>query len=444
MNKKILTLLFAGVLMGALDIAIVGPALPALQKVFNIDIRELPWVFNVYLLFNIVSTPIMAKLSDMNGRRGIYILSIALFAIGSLVIVFAHTYNAMLVGRAIQGLGSGGIFPIATAVIGDTVEKDKQGRALGMIGMVFGIAFILGPIIGGLLLMINWKLIFLINLPIAIALIYYAYKLLPVNKKETAGKFDWLGMIMLISSLSLFTWAVNQVDSNNFFESIGHAHVMYPFIISLVLLPVYYFHEHRHSSPITDTKLLHSKQLRVTYFLAFTAGLGQTVPMFLPNYCHEAFGMNDSSASFSLIPMVIALAIGAPTAGRLLDKFGARNVLMGGISLVIIGLLLFILLGHALIGYYSSLVVLGFGLSAIIGAPLRYIMNQETTSGDRASGQALISLFTSSGQMITAALLGALIASMGKSADAYRHSILWLVYFIAVALLVSLQLKKKE
>ena len=170
-NKKtnrILTVLFFGVLMGALDIAIVGPALPAIRAQFQVTERTLSWIFSIYVLFNLIGTPLMAKLSDLFGQRNIYVMDVALFALGSIIIAFSPSFWFVLVGRAIQGFGAGGIFPVASAVIGDTFPLEKRGSALGLIGAVFGIAFIIGPILGGVILSItSWKWLFLINIPIA-------------------------------------------------------------------------------------------------------------------------------------------------------------------------------------------------------------------------------------------------------------------------------------
>ena len=160
-NKKrnrILLVLFMGVLMGALDIAIVAPALPALQAAFGIGDRLLTWTFTIYVLFNLISTPLMAKLSDVSGRRSIYVLDVTLFGLGSLIVSLSHNFGMLLAGRALQGLGAGGIFPVASAVIGDTFPPEKRGSALGLIGAVFGLAFIIGPILGGILLkLLGWQ-----------------------------------------------------------------------------------------------------------------------------------------------------------------------------------------------------------------------------------------------------------------------------------------------
>ena len=155
-HYRLLAVLFGGVLMGALDIAIVGPALPAIQEEFGVDSRGLSWVFNIYILLGLLSAPLMSKLSDRYGRRDIYLLDIALFALGSLVVASAPNFWVLLSGRAIQAFGAGGILPVASAVIGDIFPPKRRGPALGLIGAVFGAAFLLGPLLGGILLHWSW------------------------------------------------------------------------------------------------------------------------------------------------------------------------------------------------------------------------------------------------------------------------------------------------
>lgn len=125
--RPLLLILFVGVLMGALDLAIIGPALPTIQADLGIDTRALAWIFNIYVRFQLVGTPLMAKLSDRYGCRAIYVLSLSLFGLGSLILATASSFEILLIGRGLQGLGA-----------------------------VFGIAFLVGPILGGVLLRFSW------------------------------------------------------------------------------------------------------------------------------------------------------------------------------------------------------------------------------------------------------------------------------------------------
>lgn len=406
---KLLILLFAGVLMGALDIAIIGPALPAIKDNLGISLKDSSWIFNIYLLCNLVAVPIFAKISDTYGRRDIYILSILLFAIGSLVIVLSDSFQVLLIGRAIQGIGAGGIFPVASAVIGDTFPLEKQGSALGMIGAVFGVAFIIGPIIGGIILLWDWHYIFAINLPIAAIIIYFALKLIPKTKARVAKKFDFIGLITLSIILIFTSLSFNSLKSEGLFESISNPSVYIPLIISIILIPIFIKIEKKSDNPIISPKLFSKKPLIVTYLIGVGAGFAESSAMFMPLFAQENFKLSHSNASFMLIPMVFAMLIGAPISGRLLDTKGPRFSVMLGISILFGGFLSFILYGFNIFGFYFAGILVGIGLAFLLGAPLRYMVNTNSDETYRASGQGVVTLTTSTGKILSTALLGAIL-----------------------------------
>lgn len=201
-NNRILLLLFVGVLMGALDISVIGPAIPAIEKTMQLSGTDLSWIFSIYILFYLFGLPILSKLSDIHGRKVIYIISILTFGAGSFWVSLSENSSMLLVGRAIQGFGSSGIFPVATATIGDVFPVEKRGKALGFLGAVFGFAFIIGPIIAGTILhFFTWNVIFLINLPIAVILIFFALKLLPGKPVGKKPEINYFGVFLLVLAL---------------------------------------------------------------------------------------------------------------------------------------------------------------------------------------------------------------------------------------------------
>jgi MFS family permease len=179
-RRRILTVLFVGVFMAALDSAIIAPAIPALRLAFNVDNRQIGLITIVFSLSSLSATALMANLSDRFGRRAIYLLDIALFAAGSLLIARSTTFGAVLLGRAIQGLGAGGITPTASAVVGDMFPPAQRGKVLGLIGATFGMAFLVGPVLASVLLVwASWQWIFLINLPVAAVVFVMSARALP-------------------------------------------------------------------------------------------------------------------------------------------------------------------------------------------------------------------------------------------------------------------------
>jgi len=444
MRNKVLWILFFGVLMAALDIAIVGPALPAIQQSFGVDERALPWVFNIYVLMNLIGTPLMAKLSDRYGRRLIYVIDIALFALGSLTVMVAPAFSFVLLGRAIQGLGAGGIFPVASAVIGDTFPPEKRGSALGLIGAVFGLAFIVGPVIGGLLLLLSWHWIFAVNLPIALVIGVMAWRALPSVRRHVELPFDWVGMAILALALASLAFGLNQIDTTNLIGSILSLSVWPFLLIAIVLLPIFWQVEGRVQDPVLRPTLLATRQLKLASAIAFGAGLGEVAVVFLPSLAVAAFGVTESRASFMLLPLVVALFIGSPTAGRLLDRLGSRTVIIGGTALLAAGLLMLWLLGANLIAYYTGTVLVGFGLSALLGAPIRYIMLNEVGADDRAAAQAVATVFTSVGQLVGAAMVGAVAASAGGGVTGYTTAYLVIGIVALVLTVLAFGLKSQS
>ena len=421
-RNRILTVLFIGVLMGALDIAIVGPALPAIRAQYQISERTLSWIFSIYVLFNLIGTPLMAKLSDLYGRRSIYILDVSLFALGSLVIALSPSYTIILIGRAIQGFGAGGIFPVASAVIGDTFPVEKRGSALGLIGAVFGVAFIIGPILGGIILAAaTWKWLFLINLPLALVVILMSIRLLPATRPPSSVRFDTLGMLILAVMLASLTLGINQIDTAHFGASLLSAQVLPFLIVFAALIYPFILVENKATSAIIPLKLFNRKQLTLANILSSGAGVIKSSLVFMPLLAVVALNISRLTASFMLMPLVVAMSIGSPLAGRFLDKYGSKNVLLAGTAISASGTLLLSFFAASLTMFIISSVLIGFGLSALLGAPIRYIMLSETRAAERSIAQGMTNVFISIGQLIGSALVGALAASAVNKLTGYSN-----------------------
>jgi MFS family permease len=422
-RNQILLILFFGVLMGALDIAIIGPALPAIKTTFNLTTRIEAWIFSIYVLFNIMGIPVNSKLSDRMGRRKIYNIDLSLFGIGSLLVVFSpfflgiSSFNLgfiiLLAGRSIQGFGAGGIFPVASAVIGDTFPPDKRGGALGLIGAVFGIAFIIGPIIGGILLLIAWELLFLINIPIVLLLIFFAWRKLPSKSEGEQKPFDTRGIIFLLIVLGTFAFGINQIDETNILQSIISFLVLPFLIIAIIFVPFFYYSERKARDPIINLELISNKNITLANLISLGAGIVEATLIFIPSISAMVFGLTESSASFMLLPLVITMSLSSPLVGRLLDKIGAKKVILIGSIILICGLVLFALLIGNYIWFFINTILVGIGLISLLGAPVRYIVLNNTPETERASQQGLLSVFSGIGQLISGVMMGGIIESLG-------------------------------
>ena len=441
---KILGVLFSGVLMGALDIAIIGPAMPAIQAYFKVDERLLAWIFSIYVLFNLVGTPLMAKLSDLFGRKPVYLVDVALFAAGSLIVALSPDFTFVLVGRGIQGFGAGGIFPVASAVIGDTFPPEKRGSALGLIGTVFGLAFIIGPILGGILLLINWHWLFIVNLPIAALVLVFSARILPASKPQKPVSFDWQGMLTLGFSLGALAYGINQIDSSQILPSFLSTRV-WPFLLASLIAALVFIHVERSAqSPILSLSLFNKKQMILDYLLAAGSGLGEAALVYIPGLAVLSLGITSSQSSFLLLPLVLAAAIASPLIGQMLDRRGSKVVIVTGTLLYCLGLFSLSQFAGNFAVFLVSAAFTGGGLSVLLGAPLRYIMLNEALPQERSIAQGTITLFGSIGQLLGGVMVGAITASGGGKVSGFQNAYMIIGVIAVFMVIISLGLKSQS
>lgn len=426
--RGVLPVLFAGVLMAALDTAMVGPALPAIQRDLAPGTLLLSWVLGIFALGTLLATPFMAKLSDRYGRRPVYLLCIALFAAGSLLVALSGNITMLLISRALQAIGAGGIFPVASAVIGDMWPREKRGAALGILGSVFGIGFLFGPLFGALLLPLGWQTLFLVNLPIAAWLGWRAAAVLPAPSAElrhTRFTFDWAGAALLTVLLVSVSLGVGRLSPGAM--TLGTTLLLAAWLTACLVAFVTV--ERRAADPILPTGLFRSRPVRAAAILGVGSGLTEGSLAFLPTLAVAGLAVSESRASLLLLPVILALAVLAPFAGRLLDRVGPRYVLLAGVILITAGLATFGLASFTLTGFIVAGLLTGAGMASLTGAPLRYVLLSEAPEGGRASAQALLAIFQGSGRLLSASLIGAI--AFGGTADAYRSALLVLAVLIA-------------
>lgn len=410
MDKKLLTTLFLGVLLGAMDIAVLGPALPAIRSQFGVSDRALSWLLNAYVLANLVGTPLLAKLSDRLGRRSIYLACVSLFAAGSLWAILSPSWNQLVFARVLQGFGAGGIFPIATATIGDLVPMDKRGRILGLIGAVFGIAFLIGPILGGVCLLFSWHWIFLINLPLSAVVLWLASRHLPSVPRTDRKPFDFLGMGLLGASLLGLSMSLNLLDTHAVLKSLTSFPVLPLLLGTVATAAVFFWNETRVQDPIIHPQLLRIGGVRVSMVLGLAIGLVQVAgTTFFPSFASAAFHVPHHQASFMLIPLVLGITVGSPAIGRILDRTGPRPLILGGLVILSACFALLALLPPTLAMFYAVSTLLGLFMATLQG-PVRYAALHAAPPEERAASQALVAMNSSIGSIATAAAMGAIIA----------------------------------
>jgi EmrB/QacA subfamily drug resistance transporter len=431
--------------MGALDISIVGPALPEISRSVHMEREALSWVFSIYVLFNLIGLPLLARLSDVYGRKYLYVISVAIFGVGSIIVSLSHGYEMLLFGRAIQGFGSSGIFPVASAVIGDVYPPEKRGRALGMIGAVFGLAFLIGPILAGFVLKyFTWHVLFSINVPIAVILIAGAVRFLPSKKGGSMKNFDWRGVILLGAFVASFALALTSTDHNHFFDSLVSTPVIWFLLTAMSSFFLLIYFEKSAKSPILNLDLFNRMQVRVVGIIAVATGIFQASFVFVPDFTVKAFGVPASKASFMLLPVVLATAVGSPLAGRLVDKFGSRFVVLIGLVFAGSGVFQMTFVGHSVSHFYIAGIFVGLGLSMLAGPALRYIILNEVSASERALTQGILTMFISLGQISGSAIIGAVTASHPENLVGYNDAFLLLTAMTILSFFIAFALKNRK
>ena len=442
-RNLILVLFLIGVFMGSLDTGIIGPVLPSIEQNFNLTSRVSSWIFTLFVIFFMIGSPIMAKFSDFYGRKKIFILDVILFGIGSCLIAFSINIESIFLGRIIQGFGCGGLFPVAGAFVGDAFPLEERGKALGILGSVFGISAIGGPLVGAALIPFGWNWCFTINIPISIFLVIFAYKVLPDSQDTEKLKIDYIGIIVL-SLLAIFlSYGLNQIDSSNFIKSLLSLNVAPFLVLFIILIPIFVEIEKRADESIVPIHMLKNKEIRIACIETLCYGIIYSSAIFIPSLVILSMGLNDQYASLMLIPILGANAVAAPILGKFLDSAGSRKLMSIGTLILAIGLIAIAVYPNNMILFLIAGCLVGVGMVTIIGAPLRYIVLSEAKPHERGAGQAIVNMLSSAGQLIGGALIGGIIASFSGILG-YTISLMLAAVVAIVAFLFTLKLKSRD
>jgi EmrB/QacA subfamily drug resistance transporter len=447
----ILITLLLGVFMGALDIFIVVPALSSIQVGLHVEERLVTWTITAYTLILVVSQPLVSKLSDLYGRRWIYVSSVGVFAFGSLVCALSPNLGMLIAGRSIQAIGAGGVLPVASAVVADVFPEERRGMALGFIGSCYGLAFILGPLIGSWLtggakigtIHTDWHAIFVVNLPLAALIILLAIQYLPDEAPGVTANipFDWQGSILLGMGLFCLIFGLTQINFTNLAANFTNEAAFPLLIVAFFFIGLFWLNEQNAIDPLIDPLAFGKRQLIIAMLLSIMAGIVTTSITYVPTLAENEFGMPKGQGGALLTLVAITLTIGTPMVGRFLDRYGPRNVMFAGSLTTITAILLVILSGKNHYLMAVALLLLGAGLSTFVGTPLRYIVVNEADPGRRASSLSVLTVCNSVGQTLILPLGGALISSALAVANTPAHKVsatinaTHIYYFIVLILL---------
>src|SRR4051794_7232212 len=341
-HRAKLEILFAvmlGLFLGALDQTIVGPALPTIVTQLSGNDYYV-WAITIYLLTSTISVPFWGKLSDIYGRKPIFMIGIVIFLVGSALSGLSQNMAMLILFRGIQGIGAGSLFPVALAVIGDLFTPQERGKYQGLFGAVFGIAFVAGPLIGGFLTEnLSWHWIFYVNIPIGIVALIVIQRLLPTVKTKSATRnFDLVGgVIFTISMVFLLVGLTNKQFSDWTEPTVGGF-----ILIGIVGSLLFILAESRAKEPIVPLHLWRSRTYSAsmvsTFFAAF-AFFGAIV--FLPRWFQFVEGFSPTNSGLAALPLMIGLIGSSIISGLVVSRTGRYKwLLVASISVMGVATLL--------------------------------------------------------------------------------------------------------
>jgi MFS family permease len=328
----------------------------------------------------------------------------------------------LLTGRVIQALGGGGIMPIANAEFGTTFPKEKRGMALGLVGAAFGIANILGSTIGSAILNMlgneNWRWLFFINIPICIIIVSCGLFILPNSKADFVKKIDKFGTFIMVGIILSLLYGLKNIDFFDFRNSISSTSV-YPYLIIFAcLIPLLIFIERRAEDPVLNLDYFSNTRILVVLILSIISGIGMMGMVFVPQFAENALKIKTGTGGYFVAILGIFAGVSAPVSGKLIDKFGAKLILLIGFAISMAGALFLAFVAvrtNTISSVCIGLILMGLGVGFTMGTPLNYMMLDNTKKEDSNSALATLSLIRSVGTAVSPAIMIGFIAHAGLS-----------------------------
>ena len=332
---EILGAILLALFLFALDQTVVGTALPII--VTDLGGQELyTWAFTIYLLTATISGPIYGKLSDLYGRRPIFIWAVSLFLAASVFAGLSQEMWQFILARGLQGLGGGAVFPIAFAIIADLYPPEERAKYGALFGAVFGLSSVLGPILGGGITdLFGWPWIFFINVPLGLISLFVCFRLLPpIKHPETGRNIDYVGAGLFTAAIGPILLGLSNKRELEWTDPLVGGLIL----VGLVILGVFIWWESRAVDPIVRLELFRIRTVAISVLCMFLAAFGFFgAIVFLPQWFQVVRGMAATESGLNLLPLVFALIVGATVSGQVVARTGQYKVVILGSMVVLAG-----------------------------------------------------------------------------------------------------------
>ncbi|MEU9560007.1 MDR family MFS transporter [Streptomyces fumanus] len=414
--------LLLGMLLAALDQTIVSTALPTIVSDLG-GMEHLSWVVTAYLLASTAATPLWGKLGDQYGRKRLFQAAIVIFLVGSALCGLARNMPELIVFRAVQGLGGGGLMVLSMAIVGDLVSPRDRGRYQGLFGAVFGATSVLGPLLGGVFTEhLSWRWVFYVNLPVGLVALGVIAAVLHIPRRSTRHVIDYLGTfliaavatcLVLVASLGGTTWGWGSP------QIIGLA------VLGVLLAAVFVAVERRAAEPVLPLRLFRVRTFVLSAVISFVVGFAMFGAMtYLPTFLQVVQGVSPTLSGVHMLPMVAGLLLSSTVSGQIVSRTGRWKVFpVAGTAVTTLGLLLLHRLDeHSSTAQMSAFFfVFGLGLGLVMQV-LVLIVQNAVPYEDLGVATSGATFFRSIGASFGVAVFGTIFAGRltDQLTDAFR------------------------
>lgn len=410
----------------ALDQTIIATALGSIVRDFN-DYSSLTWIVTAYLLTTTVTVPIAGKLSDLYGRRRILMIGVVIFTVASLLSGLSSSVLQLVLARALQGIGGGIITANAFTIVGDLFPPRERGKWQGIIGAVFGLSSVVGPLLGGFLtdphqiagLITNWRWTFWINVPIGIISMYIIARYAPHSRRDKNPAIDIRGAVYLSIALISIVLAVdNPATTLGFFLEWSGWNVA-AFRIALWVTAIgatvaFVFTERHAREPIIPLSFFANRNYAILAIIALLNGAGFLGSvLYLTQFNQQVYSVNATTAGLMLVPFVIGIMVTSIAGGRIVSKTGQYKIRLAvGLAIAALALAALTRMDQDVPYWIEAIIIVILGMGLGFGLPIITIAVQnEFTQRNLGAATASVQLFRTLGSTIGTALLGTLLTT---------------------------------
>ena len=404
-RKLILTGVLLATFLAAIEGTVTGPAGPAIVGDFQ-GVQWLSWIFTAYLLAMAITTPIFGKISDLFGRKPVFIGGVIVFLLGSLLCGISQSMEQLIVFRALQGLGAGALIPMTFTIIGDIYSIKERAKTQGMLSSVWGISSLVGPLLGGYVVdYLSWRFVFVFNLPFGLLSIVFISRYLKEDVVRRKTKIDVAGALLFASGMGALLFGLTTGG-----QSLAWASPLLLTLLSaaVILLAVFLWVEFRVSEPMLPLGLFSIRNIAVSTganLLVSTLIIGLST--YVPLWVQGVSGKSAALSGLLLAPMSVGWMFGSIAGGRMILRSGSRKTAMLGLAMISFSAvgLVFMSEGSSPIFLLCLMFICGIGFGYV--STVFTIIAQSSVGQElRGSSTALNTFTRSLGQTVGVALFG--------------------------------------